>query len=98
MASAQPVTDHNQIRTWAEARRGKPARVKGTGGNGDPGVLRINFPGYSGEDTLQEISWEEWFQQFDENNLALLVQERTADGELSTFNKLVSRDSLQAAR
>jgi hypothetical protein len=98
MASAQPVTNHNEIRKWVEARNGKPACVKGTGGKGDPGVLRINFPGYSGEETLQEISWEEWFQQFDENNLALLVQDRTSDGELSTFNKLVSRDSLEASR
>jgi hypothetical protein len=91
MASAEPTTNHHEIRRWAEARKGRPACVKGTGGRGDVGILRIDFPGYSGEESLQAISWDEWFQQFDDNNLALLIQERTADGELSTFNKLVSR-------
>jgi hypothetical protein len=92
MASAQQTVDHDEIRRWAEARDGKPACVKGTGGKDDVGMLRIDFPGYSGGDTLQEISWDEWFQQFDENDLALLIQERIADGELSTFNKLVKRE------
>ena len=92
MASAEPVIDHDVIRQWAEERGGSPACVKGTGGKNDVGMLRIDFPGYSGEDTLEPISWEEWFRQFDENELALLIQERTADGETSTFNKLVKRE------
>ena len=95
MASARPTVDHEEIRRWAEARDGKPACVRGTGGRGDVGMLRIDFPGYSGGDSLEEISWDEWFRQFDENNLALLIQEQTADGELSNFNKLVSRDTVE---
>jgi hypothetical protein len=97
MASAPATTNHEEIRRWAEERNGKPACVKGTGGKGDVGMLRIDFPGYSGDDTLQEISWEEWFRQFDENDLALLIQEQTADGELSNFNKLVSRERSSSA-
>lgn len=95
MASAQAVIDHKRIREWVEARGGKPACVKGTGGKGDPGILRIDFPGYSGGETLQPITWDEWFRQFDENNLAFLIQERTSEGETSTFNKLVSRDTAE---
>ena len=95
MASARPTYDHDEIRSWAELRDGKPACVRGTGGIGDVGMLRIDFPGYSGEDTLEEISWDEWFRQFDENNLALLIQDRTSDGELSNFNKLVNRDTVE---
>jgi hypothetical protein len=97
MASAQATTNHEEIRRWAEEWNGKPVCVKGTGGKGDVGTLRIDFPGYSGDNTLQEISWEEWFRQFDENNLALLIQEQTADGELSNFNKLVSRERSSSA-
>lgn len=93
MASAEPVTDHRRIREWAEARGGKPACVKGTGGKGDTGMIRLDFPGYSGEESLEPISWEEWFRAFDENNLALLIQEETAGGERSNFNKLVSREA-----
>ena len=90
--ASQTTTDHDQIREWAEARGGKPACVKGTGGGGDAGLLRIDFPGYSGAESLQHISWEEFFEKFDENDLALLYQEETADGKKSNFNKLVRRD------
>ena len=31
LAMAETTTDHATIRAWAEARDGKPARVKGTG-------------------------------------------------------------------
>jgi hypothetical protein len=89
------TTDHDQIRQWAEARGGRPACVRGTGGGGNVGMIRLDFPGFSGEDSLQEISWEEWFRAFDENNLALVFQEETG-GQQSNFNKLVSRDNPKA--
>jgi hypothetical protein len=87
------TTDHDEIRRWAEERNGKPTRVKGTGGADDPGILRIDFPGYSGEDSLEPISWEEFFAKFEEKKLALVYQEQTR-GEKSNFNKLVDRDSV----
>ena len=96
MASAQPVTNHRRIREWAEERGAKPACVRGTGGKNDTGMIRLDFPGFSGGDSLQEISWDEWFKAFDENQLALLIQEETADGEKSNFNKLVSRETANA--
>ena len=96
--TASKVTfDHNEIRRWAEERGAKPACVKGTGGHGDIGMIRLDFPGYSGEESLQPISWEEWFKKFDERNLALLYQETTADGQKSNFNKLVSRETAEQA-
>lgn len=65
--------------------------MRGTGGGEDIGMIRLDFPGYSGEGSLEPIEWEEWFEKFDENGLALLVQETTARGQRSNFNKLVSR-------
>ncbi|MFI5385032.1 MAG: hypothetical protein ACHQ50_02835 [Fimbriimonadales bacterium] len=93
MASARTTTDHNEIRRWAEARGAKPSTVKRTSNPTAPGILRLHFPGYSGADSLQEIGWDDWFQKFDDQNLALLFQEETKDGKLSNFNKLVSRSS-----
>jgi hypothetical protein len=87
------TTDHDEIRRWAEARDGKPASVKGTGGKNDPGLLRIDFPGGAGEDRLEHISWEDFFEKFDENNLAFLYQEETKDGGQSRFFKLINRES-----
>jgi hypothetical protein len=67
-----------------ESRGGHPAAVK-SGGAGR--VLRIDFPGFSGGTTLKQISWDEWFEVFDERHLAFLYQ----GGKNSRFNKLVSR-------
>lgn len=97
--AAHMLTDPQEIRRWAEERGGKPACVRGTGRKkGDIGMIRLDFPGFSGEQSLQPISWEEWTRQFEENNLALLVQEKTAGGEQSNFNKLVSRENAKAKR
>ncbi|HEY3473068.1 MAG TPA: bifunctional DNA primase/polymerase [Anaerolineales bacterium] len=86
------TTDHDEIRKWVEERGGYPATVVDTGSGGEPGVLRIDFPGYSGQDSLQRISWEDFFQKFDEENLAFLYQDRVRDGEESRFFKFVSRE------
>ncbi len=87
---SKTTTNHDEIRRWVEQHDGTPASVRGTG-NGDPGVLRIDFPGGAGTDELEHISWEEWFEKFDQSNLAFLYQEEKASGEDSTFFKLVSR-------
>ena len=92
--SGHTTTDHDFIRRWVEERGGWPACVRGTGGKGDIGMLRIDFPGYSGKDTLERISWEDWFAKFDEQELAFLHRDlEHGDGELDRFNKLVKRGS-----
>lgn len=91
-ASSSITTDHDEIRQWAEERGAKPTCVRGTGGRGDTGMIRLDFPGYTGEDSLEPISWEDWFRKFDEQGLALLHQEKTAAGKKSNFNKLVARE------
>ena len=95
MATSQSTTttDHDEIRRWAEERDGQPSRVKGTGDDNDPGILRIDLPGGAGEESLEHMSWDEWFEKFDENGLAAILQERKSDGEPSTFINLVSRDN-----
>ena len=87
------LTDHDEIRRWAEERDAQPACVRGTGSEEDVGMIRFDFPGYSGETSLEPIQWEEWLQKFDENNLALLVEEETASGQTSNFNKIIGRET-----
>jgi hypothetical protein len=88
---SKTTTDHQTIRKWVEERGGRPARVKGTGSNGDAGLLRIDYPGRGGDDALEEIDWDAFFKGFEENELAFLYQEETKDGDESRFSKLVSR-------
>jgi len=91
MSSSKRTTDHARIRQWVEARNGKPARAQGTGEADDAGLLRIDFPEDSDDEELEEITWDEFFEKFDEKRLAFVYQDRTAAGEPSRFNKLVSR-------
>ena len=91
---ANVTTDHNEIQQWVEKRGGHPARVKATGKGKDPGILRIDFPGYSGEDTLEEISWDEFFEWFDRNKLAMLL----SDEARNRFSKIVSRSTAGAKK
>ena len=87
------TTNHDEIQEWAEERGAHPACVKGTR-RGDTCLLRLDFPGYTGEESLEPIAWDEFFEAFDRNKLAFLYQEATASGERSNFNKLVSRDAV----
>ena len=85
-SEAKVTTDQKEIRSWVEKRGGHPARVKGTE------LLRIDYPGFSGEERLEEIGWDEFFEAFEANNLAFLYQEKTKDGGQSRFSKLIDRN------
>jgi hypothetical protein len=85
MAEAKTTTDHDEIRRWVEKHGGRPSHVTDTASTGDEGILRIDFGDQ--DEGLEEISWDDWFQAFDDNGLAFLYQD---EGD-SRFNKLVSR-------
>lgn len=87
------TTDHKKIQRWVEERGGCPATVKATEHGDDVGILRINFPGYGDDSKLDNISWDEFFEKFEEKSLAFLYQDKDSKGHVSRFNKLVSRDS-----
>ena len=88
-AESKTTTDHEEIRRWVEERGGHPARVKGTN------LLRIDYPGFSGEERLEQIDWDEFAAVFDKNKLVFLYQEETKDGGESRFSKFVDRDSVE---
>jgi hypothetical protein len=91
------TTDHDEIRYWAEERGAKPVSVSGAENDDDPGMIRLEFSSAPNtkDSALEEIDWDEWFGKFDKNNLALLYQEETANGERSSFNKIISWDTAQ---
>ncbi|HEX6963801.1 MAG TPA: hypothetical protein VF175_18180 [Lacipirellula sp.] len=90
---SKQTTDHDEIRKWVEARGGKPATITGTENRGDEaGLLRIDMPTGASNPPLEPISWDDFFQKFDEEGLAFVYQEQKADGEPSHFCKFVSRD------
>jgi hypothetical protein len=87
VSEAKRIRNHDEIRKWAQARGGHPARVKA---QGEGGLLRIDFG--KPEDRLEPLEWEEFFEIFDKNNLDFLCQDKTADGKQSRFNKFVEHE------
>jgi len=89
MSEAKVTTDHRQIKHWVEQRGGHPARVEGTAVNGNSGVILLDY----GEPTsleLEEITWDDFFDGFEENELAFLYPDDTDEVR---FARLVGRDS-----
>ena len=88
---SETTTDHNTIRKWAESKGGKPAAVDRTHKKGDVGIIRIMFPKnpQSEHESLVEISWDEFFQEFGKKELALIYEKD------SLFSKLVSRETVK---
>lgn len=70
MADKKTTTDHDEIRRWAEERGGRPALAR----EHEPLGLRIEFP-EDRESGLLLISWEEFFEKFDEDNLVFLYRD-----------------------
>jgi hypothetical protein len=91
MALSKTTQDHDTIRNWAESRGAVPAEVASTAKGKQTGILRFAFPKARNnkDENLQEISWDEFFDKFDQNGLQLIYQEKTAAGARSNFNKLI---------
>jgi hypothetical protein len=76
--TSKTTTNHDTIRKWAESRGGHPPTVKRTAGSRqEAGILRIDFPDYSGEQSLKPISWDQFFEKFDDKGLVFLYENRT---------------------
>ncbi len=95
MAAATITTEHEVIRAWVEERSGFPVRAKGVS---MPARINLEFPGDYADTELERVSWDEWFEAFEQQELAFLHQEETEDGKLSHFNKLLSRQSVERAK
>lgn len=87
------IVDHAEIRQWVEAHAGNPMRADmpdGTGGTRPYlqltfGQNSLNADGNEGPDRpfgLQLVSWDEWFEALDGQNLVIRVGDE--DGEDTT--------------
>ena len=88
---AEVTTNHETIRNWVEKKGGKPAAVARTHQGADVGIVRIMFPNapQSEHQALTEISWEEFFKEFERRKLALLYEED------SLFSKIIGRETVE---
>lgn len=94
-SSAVTTTDHDEIRRWVDSRRGTPSTVVGTERDSESaGLLRIDFPGYSGKGSLEKVDWDDFFEKFEESKLAFLYDPDKG----SKFNKFVERKAARRRR
>lgn len=72
------TTDPTLLRSVIEDRGGFPAHLAGSEGEGDSGLPRVGFTDRENAD-LKEISWEQFFTEFDEKDLVGVYAEDGSD-------------------
>lgn len=88
---ALATTDQTKIIKWTEKRGGKPAIVDTKkDARSTAGVLKIKFSDSKNE-SLSTISWDNFFEIFESNQLEFLFQEATKDGDQSRFFKFIQK-------
>jgi hypothetical protein len=92
MSTTKKTTDHSEILKWAESQGAQPALVKDSASHYDPGVLRIRIPGSDLGPRVENLSWDVFFQKFDEERLALVYSEEPHAVPEHTHAKLVRRE------
>ncbi|WP_193337745.1 hypothetical protein [Devosia beringensis] len=92
---AKILTDREEIREWAAARGGNPMLMETPEGTGTRTLLQLTFGQYEintdgnqGPDRIggfDLVSWDEWFDALDANNLALRVSDDPSGGSEAEF-------------
>ncbi|WP_137150501.1 hypothetical protein [Devosia sp. FKR38] len=92
---AKILTKREDIRQWAAARAGNPMLMETPDGTGSRTLLQLTFGQYElntdgneGPDRIggfQLVSWDEWFDALDANNLAVRVSDDPAGGNEAEF-------------
>jgi len=92
-SSSITTTDHGVIKEWIEARNGKPTALRRNNNRGedDTNMLRIDFPG-GREDSLEAVSWEEFFRKFEKYELAFQYRNEEKSGETSFYYNFADRN------
>ena len=101
MAETITLTDHEAVRDWAAARMGAPAVVDVSPAGGTQPLLRLVFDqaAYQDQDRGERppnaggyelVEWDEWFEIFDREQLALVVME-DQPGVRDSWHEIVRR-------
>lgn len=88
--SIETTTDHETIRRWIEERGSTAARVTESAGD-DPGSLAV-VPEDTDDDSIEKIAWEEFFEIFEEEDLAFVYQTERDNPNERWFCRFVDRE------
>ena len=91
---SKTTDNHITIKKWVEDRNGKPSLMDGiVPEKGGDEMLRIDFMDGS-DGPLHHISWDKFFEIFENTNLLFLYQEGIKVGEKSKSYKFIDRDKV----
>ena len=83
--------DHDVIRSWAETRQARPSTSEG---------MTRPSPLFFDRDTpdagLTEISWSDFFEEFERDNLAFYYRDTDPAGQHDDLHGFVSRAAVPA--
>jgi hypothetical protein len=91
--------DHALIRRWAAQHQAEPATGEAT--NTGPATVDINDGGagirfnFPGSGAYRPITWEEWFQNFEQHGLTFVYEHDANDPARSTRYRLVTKEGLE---
>jgi len=99
---SRTLTDHAEIRQWAEARNGSPMLMEVPSGTGSRSLLQITFGQHAlnaqnneGPDRVaggyQLVTWDDWLAELERQRLALKVNDEQP-GRLDNDFSFVSPD------
>lgn len=98
---AHVLTNRDDIRQWVAARGGNPLLMEVPDGSHTRTILQLTFgqhalnsDGNQGPDRIggyRLVSWTEWFDALDENNLALRVSDDLSGGREAEY-EFVARE------
>ena len=75
LAQGKVTTDHGLIKNWAEARHGCPAVIRKITDAGIDLVLSFVFPDIDPEGIARKLSWDEFFERFDQQHLVFVYDD-----------------------
>ena len=90
MELSLPVTiDHQVIFSWAQHRRARPSTLEG---DERPWPLFFTFDWSVSE--LKEVSWDRFFVEFEQANLAFVYRDAGPNGDLDNLYQFVKRPAV----
>jgi hypothetical protein len=92
MSEFKRTKDHDEIRAWIEKHNGRPAVLSDTTNDDIQGLLYIHF-GLGARKVGAPISWEEFFDRFDEARVVFRYNDEVIRGMENESYSFVSNET-----
>lgn len=88
--------EHRVVREWAEKRGLVPTTIRGTWGSDLPTPLQLTEPEADADPARIELTWDQFFEIFEDRQLAFTYQDDDVSGVPSQYYKFERRGMAQA--